>query len=134
MNMQFWMVAVGLWGCGSQSENKSGSPVQESHTDGGLYHVYVENDPHPPVTGATHLALDISTPDESLGVEGASLTITPWMPDHGHGISEAPVITEQGEGSYGASFAFSMPGDWDVSIVIDGESGTDEVVFGYEVE
>ena len=35
-------------------------------------------------------------------IPGAAVAITPWMPEHNHGVSEKPVITDRGGGAYTA--------------------------------
>ncbi len=70
----------------------------------------------------------VHTSDDHEVVEGATLTVTPWMPAHGHGIDDEVVVVELGEGHYEATFQFSMPGEWELQIDIDGDAGVGEVV------
>ena len=55
------------------------------------------------------------------------------MPAHGHGISGEPLVTEVGDGTYTAVFAFSMSGTWEVTISVDGSAGADSVTIPYDV-
>jgi hypothetical protein len=65
-------------------------------------------------------------------VTGAKITITPWMPDMGHGVPQAPEIIERGGGRYTAEQVnASMPGLWELRFTIDASSGTDTAVFGF---
>lgn len=46
-------------------------------------------------------SLDITLRDKAgKGVEGAEITVTPWMPLMGHGVWDKPVVTERGGGKY----------------------------------
>lgn len=50
-------------------------------------------------------------------VEGATVTVDPQMPMHGHGSSETAVVTELGQGSYEAfPVTFQMPGMWEITV------------------
>lgn len=66
--------------------------------------------------GQHTLTIHVSDLDGSA-VEGATVTVDPQMPSHGHGSSETPVITELGDGTYQAdNVTFQMPGPWEVTI------------------
>jgi hypothetical protein len=98
----------------------------------GVYVLELSLDPDPPVTGDTRLAVLLLAGDAA--VEGAALTLTPWMPEHGHGVGAAPRVTELGDGAYEADFAWSMPGAWEVTIDIEADGGPDTAVVAVEVE
>jgi hypothetical protein len=71
--------------------------------------------PAPPSRGDNTWMIDV------LGggspVTGATLTLTPFMPDHRHGTPITPVVTEQLGGQYQATpVNLWMPGLWEVTI------------------
>ncbi len=59
--------------------------------------------------------------------DGLALTVTPWMPAHGHGTSVMPVVTPTGDGAYVVEqLAFTMPGTWELRIAMTGEGGFED--------
>ncbi len=69
---------------------------------------------------------------------GATVTVKPWMPAHGHGTNPetfaATPAAQDGRYSVGP-FNLLMPGYWTVTVTIDDGQGTsEEVVFGVCVE
>jgi hypothetical protein len=66
-------------------------------------------------------------------VTGATVAVTPYMPDMGHGITDEPVVTEGEDALYEAVFTYSMGGYWELTIDIDAEPGADQAIVAYEV-
>lgn len=73
--------------------------------------------PAPPVKGTNVLTLQVS---DSAGapVNGATLTVVPFMPDHGHGSAVAPVVTALGaDGKYTVDKLYlAMSGLWEIRV------------------
>ena len=52
-------------------------------------------------------------------VDGASLSVLPFMPDHGHGSAVKPAVTPKGGGVYDiANLYYPMPGLWRITVTI----------------
>lgn len=102
-------------------------------TDAGLYRLSVGQLPDPAVAGDTTLTVQIADAATDERLTGSTLTVTPWMPDHGHGVHEAPVVTED-SGEYTVTFAYSMPGTWELTFEVDGALGLDHAVRVVEVQ
>lgn len=50
-------------------------------------------------------------------LSGATVTVDPQMPHHGHGSTETPVVTDKGAGAYEAfPVTLQMPGVWTITI------------------
>jgi hypothetical protein len=65
-------------------------------------------------------------------VMGAGLTITPWMPEMGHGVLEEPEIVERGGGLYSIeNVVISMPGRWELRIKVVKDGVEDRAVFDF---
>lgn len=92
-------------------------------------------DPAPPAKGDNTWTIEIRDAG-GTPVEGATLTVTPWMPDHGHGTSiDVQVAAGSDPGTYVlSSIDLRMPGLWEVTIEIDAGGVTDSVVFAFCVE
>jgi hypothetical protein len=78
-------------------------------------------------------ALDIVVRDEKgKDVVGAVITLTPWMPEMGHGSFEKPVIRERGKGLYGVeNIMLIMRGHWELKMTIKKDNMEDMVIFDF---
>lgn len=61
---------------------------------------------------------------EGAPLLGATVTVDPQMPTHGHGSSETPVVTELGAGLYEAKpVTLQMQGHWVITVrVVSGDA------------
>ena len=58
------------------------------------------------------------------------MSVTPFMPDHGHGTSLQPKVTSQGNGRYAISpVYFFMPGVWRVGVTLQVNGRSETVNF-----
>jgi YtkA-like len=65
-------------------------------------------------------------------VVGAMVTVTPWMPEMGHGVFEKPVVRERGGGLYSVEdIILIMGGRWELRIKISKEDVEDNVTFDF---
>ncbi len=89
-----------------------GAPAQTVASASGALSIAVWWSPAPPTVGydASQLAI---TDQTGAPVSGATLTIVPWMPAHGHGASVQPTVQETAPGVYVATpVDFYMAGTW----------------------
>lgn len=65
-------------------------------------------------------SLELTLKDRSgKVVEGAAITVTPWMPVMGHGVWEKPVVTERGAGKYQVgNVVIIMGGLWELRVAV----------------
>lgn len=92
--------------------------------------------PAPPTKGDNSWTVQISD-TASMPVDGATIKVTPFMPEHGHGSSIDVMVTPKGSGGeYTLSpINFSMPGVWETTIDITSATGTaDSVKFAFCIE
>lgn len=67
-------------------------------------------------------------------VEGAEITVTPWMPTMGHGVWEKPVVTERGGGNYRVdNVVIIMSGLWALKVEVRKGKLRDGAGFTYQV-
>jgi hypothetical protein len=65
-------------------------------------------------------------------VPGAEITVAPWMPDMGHGVTEVPEVTERGGGAYSVeNIVFSMTGFWELTVKARKGDLADTVTFDF---
>ena len=93
----------------------------------------VDSVPGPPAIGNDTWTLQI-TDASGAATTGATITVKPWMPDHGHGTSVNATVTPAGaNGTYTVTPLYLfMAGLWQLTFTITSTSGaTDQVVFSY---
>jgi hypothetical protein len=57
-------------------------------------------------------------------VDGATIVVTPWMPDHAHGSAVKPVVTSLGGGKYAIDKVYlAMAGLWQIKVGVQPASG-----------
>jgi hypothetical protein len=65
-------------------------------------------------------------------VPGAEITVTPWMPEMGHGVLQEPVVLERGGGLYSVkNIVLIMTGHWELRIKISKDGAEDKAVFDF---
>lgn len=102
-------------------------------TQAGLYQLEVEMSPDPPVADLTTLTVTLTTAETGAPETGAALAVTPWMPEHGHGIQDEPEVTEV-DGVYTVEFVYTMPGTWELTFEVDGSLGADSGTMTVQVQ
>ena len=101
--------------------------------DAGLEVMLMSADPAPPAVGYNTWELMVHDDGGSM-LMGATVTVEPWMPEHGHGSNVDPTVTEM-EGMYTVSdLNFMMTGVWRTTITVEADGVTDEVAFRFAVE
>jgi hypothetical protein len=90
--------------------------------------------PAPPARGDNTWTVQINAMSSGVvgaGVVGATMTATPFMPDHQHGSPIEVVITDKGGGLYELSpVNLWMPGLWQTTIEVSGPT-SDSVVYSF---
>ena len=83
-----------------------------SSASGALKFQLVQSNPGPPARGTDTWTMMV-TDAAGAPMPGLSLSVLPFMPDHGHGTSVDASVTATGGGSYTvAPLYFFMPGVW----------------------
>lgn len=102
---------------------------------GQLGFVLVSSDPGPPAKGDNEWVIEVVDGDDQP-VSGATITVTPFMPDHGHGTPIDVVVTpDDGDGRYGVGpVNLWMPGLWEVTVDAQSSAGDDSAVFAFCIE
>ena len=78
-------------------------------------------------------SLDLIVHDKEHGdIEGATVTMEPWMPEMGHGSFSATEVTEKGGGLYRVeNIVMIMGGHWEMRVDIKKGDLEDRVVFDF---
>lgn len=111
-------------------------PLGEAISDEGHFKVVAVHDPETPRTGAGNMTLTVSGAEDDAPLAGLKITLTPWMPGHGHGSNKTPVVTEKTNAiAYEISdIVYTMPGEWEARITIESAEHRDTIAFGYNVQ
>ena len=102
-------------------------------TEKGLFSVSMELEGKELMVGVNNFSLTVrdSGNRELTGVE---LAITPWMPEHGHGVWEKPAVTDRGGGNYRAeNVVLIMGGHWDLRVSVKRGADEDRAIFSFLV-
>jgi len=99
--------------------------LSKASASGNLKVTLVSSDPAPPIRGTNTWKVKVM---DGAGnpMPNATLTVAPFMPDHGHPSNVKPQVTGGADGTYDiGNVYFFMPGVWRVTITV----GTDSVEF-----
>jgi len=91
--------------------------------------------PAPPMRNDNTWQVDL-VDGNGTAIEGATLSATPFMPDHGHGTPIKAEVTEDSPGHYTITpLNLWMPGIWNVTLDATPQGGTkDQAVFTFCIE
>lgn len=96
----------------------------------------MEAAPTPPAKGDNDWTIEVLDAS-STPMDGISLDITPFMPDHGHGTTvNADITPTQEAGTYDVNpVNLWMPGYWEITVDASDDSGPlDSAVFAFCIE
>ena len=118
--------------CADDMRAQSYSPGMEVTGAKGVYRARLSAiDPAPAIKGTNAWTVEILDAS-GAPVDGATVTVKPFMPDHGHGSSIVPVVTAKTGGVYAIdSLVLFMPGLWQTTITVTGPAGVDTAVFSF---
>lgn len=78
----------------------------------------MEATPAPPAKLSNAFTFHVTDPAGNP-VDGATVSVTPFMPDHGHGSSVKPSVTPKGGGAYDVTNVYlPMPGLWRLTVTV----------------
>ena len=116
---------------GCQSDPRALSPIvgaSATSLDGAVKVSVASVDPEVPARGNNHWEV-VVTDRAGAPLVDASISVQPFMPDHGHGSPSPAVVESLGEGRYRLSpLNFSMPGLWEVRLGVTPAGGAKSMV------
>ena len=122
--------AVATFNCAQESRADVYVSGMQAAGSNGYKVKLMTSTPAPPSKGNNTWALQLLDSGDTP-IDGATLDVTPFMPDHGHGTPIGTAVTPGGSnGEYSAEpVNLWMPGYWEVTVDIDDGGTTDSVVF-----
>jgi len=149
------LAALGAWGCGDgatpdETSGSAGAPLEpgprapadcggdgddfalgmsKTTASGAITVAVVAAEPAPPLVGANSWTVQLSR-EGGEALPAARVSLTGWMPDHGHGLNAVPLIEELDGGRYQIQpIILYMPQLWELSVVVDRDEGRDVATF-----
>jgi hypothetical protein len=103
--------------------------LAQKSMDGTVTVTFVSAEPAPPAKGGNTFTVDIT---DAMGkpIDGATVAVKPFMPDHGHGASVTPTVSPRSQaGRYDVTnVELFMPGIWEITFTITATGGAPEPV------
>jgi len=101
-------------------------------TQGVVTFKLMSSTPAPPARGNNEWTLQL-VDGAGTPISGATVTVTPFMPDHNHGASLKAIITEPSPGTYDIKQVnLWMPGFWQTTVTATPTGGTlDKALFNF---
>ena len=105
-------------------------PLQTMACEPNNLHIEVRTAPtQPPPAGLDGVEVLLTDPTSGAPVDGADVTLVPWMPLMGHGADLTPIVKAMGKGRYVlTNVNLYMPGEWQLRFQFStgkaGSSGT----------
>ncbi|MGH7438728.1 MAG: FixH family protein [Polyangiaceae bacterium] len=115
-----WIV-LALAGCSSVAPPAGflAQPAETLRSQSQRLSVAVYTSPQPPTRGDQSVKYLIANVDSGKPASGLALHVVPWMPEHGHGASIVPSVTETAPGTYVISNVdLFMAGEWELRTTI----------------
>lgn len=139
------LLGHGSGGCGGDHDHPGEATCSEETRDdtyvaglsktgeSGTVTFALDADPAPPAKGDNTWTLTIT---EGSAPAAGTLTVTPFMPDHGHGTPIEVEVTDNGDGTHTATpVNLWMPGLWEVTLDFElAAGGTDSAVYAFCIE
>lgn len=100
--------------------------------DAGIVHVrYVSSAPAPPAEDGNSWTVQLLDASETPLSEGSVTKVQPFMPDHGHGTTVVPTISDMdGDGMVSVDDVdFRMPGVWTLTFTVETSGQVDTATF-----
>ncbi|MGE6763551.1 FixH family protein [Corallococcus interemptor] len=116
--MKALLVGMLLWGAGQLS---APATVGTAASTSGRIRVEVLSQTAPLRRGVQTFQVRLTDATSGKPVTGVVLSVQPWMPAMGHGISDVPRVTAKDPGTYEISGAdLFMPGVWELRFTLKG--------------
>lgn len=111
--------------------------LEQKSDDGRMKIRFIDASPAPPSKGTNQWTIQLLDGSDKP-IDDATMTIKPFMPDHGHGSSITPQVTwMKSNGNYQITLVdLFMPGIWQITFNITppGGAAPDAVVFTFCVD
>jgi len=122
-----------LIGCQNDPRDDTYAPNLTKTGKSGLFKfVLVSAKPAPPALNDNSWVLKVLDAKGNPLPGPSIVSVTPFMPDHGHGTSAVPMATPDADGSFTLSPLYLyMAGLWQITIVAKSGSQEDSAVFSF---
>lgn len=96
---------------------------------------FVEAEPAVPIVGNNSWLFRLEADGEPLEGAASGITVTPFMPDHGHGTPTAVGVAEERPGTYRFEPVHTrMSGYWEIRVDLESDAAAAKFSFGVCVD
>jgi hypothetical protein len=126
----------GATACDGRGQALQGLEVAAEVDAGGTLTLsFIDGEPMPPIVGNNSWSFRLELDGEPLTDASSAITVTPFMPDHGHGTPTAVNVEEEDAGTYRFEPVHTrMAGYWEMRIDVETDEVSAALVFGVCVE
>jgi len=119
-------------GCAAETRADTFGVGLRKTTASGVVVSLAEAKPAPPAKGDNYFTLRI-TDASGAPIDDATVSVLPYMPDHGHGSALKSTVTSVGsDGRYTVSRMYlPMAGYWEITFTVTRAAATEEARFGF---
>ncbi len=123
-------------GCDGRGRALEGLLVSSEGDAGGVATLeFLAGEPMPPIVGNNSWLFGLEVGGKPLPDLAAAITVTPFMPDHGHGTPTKVNVVEEEPGEYRFEpVHLRMAGFWEIRVELESEVRVADWVFGVCVE
>ena len=107
------------------------APARAEMTDNGLFDVKVKTKAWGGFKKGINIIFIHIKDAKGKAVEGADISIKPWMPTMNHGTPYISKITDLGGGKYRTNVPLTMGGFWEITFTIKAGGKEDSIKFEY---
>jgi hypothetical protein len=127
---------AGAAGCDGRGKPLDGLEVSTENDAGEKITIsFVEGEPMPPIVGNNSWLFHLEADGEPITGVASEITVTPFMPDHGHGTPTAVTVEEERAGDYRFEPVHTrMAGYWEIRIDVDSDVVSANLLFGVCVD
>jgi len=106
---------------------------QSAESESGHFRVTVSPRYDGASVGLNRYELAVYDADE-MPIEGATIRLELWMPDHGHGSDREPSVDWREGATYAVeNVVYTMPGMWTWTVLIESDQHTDRITWAVDI-
>ncbi len=132
----FLVLPCVLMSCSNSVYAHGGGFQLNKRASAGPYNLTIGTIPDPPIVGEAILILEVTNPDTNERIPGLNVTIVPRGPEYSDDISDAlyGIADSYDPSLYETRAELPSPGPWTFNVIVNGQAGSGEAQFSYDVK
>ena len=130
------VLAAALVSCSDGVYAHGGGFQLNKRASAGPYNLTIGTIPDPPTVGEAILILEVTNSDTNLRIVGLNVTIVPRGPENAEGTPDNlyAVADSYDPTLYETRAELPNPGPWTFDVIVEGQDGSGEAQFSYDVK